>query len=104
MAEINLNDLLDKKQSDEGTPKSYEKKELVNFNRQVETLTVEERKQVDTIKESINLVTANAIAQYGIAQHTIKRGAIAAVRPGRSRLLYQRLMKHVPFRSLHIGA
>ncbi|MCQ5210640.1 MAG: toxic anion resistance protein [Megasphaera massiliensis] len=67
MAEINLNDLLDKKQSDEGTPKSYEKKELVNFNRQVETLTAEERKQVDTIKESINLVTANAIAQYGIA-------------------------------------
>ena len=43
MAEINLNDLLDKKQSDEGTPKSYEKKELVNFNRQVETLTAEER-------------------------------------------------------------
>ena len=33
----------------------------------METLTAEERQQVDTIKESINLVTANAIAQYGIA-------------------------------------
>ena len=67
MADINLNDLLENRQSDEGAPKSYEKKELVNFNRQVETLTAEERQQVDTIKESINLVTANAIAQYGIA-------------------------------------
>lgn len=72
MADINLNDLLEKKQSDETVPKSYEKKELVKFNQKVEALTAEERKQVDTIKESINLVTANAIAQYGItAQNNI---------------------------------
>lgn len=68
MAEINLNDLLAKKQAEatEDTP-TIETTELVRVNQQVETLTPEERKQVDQIKNSIDLVTSNAIAQYGMA-------------------------------------
>ncbi len=52
MAEINLNDLLAKKQAEatEDTP-TIETTELVRVNQQVETLTPEERKQVDQIKK-----------------------------------------------------
>ena len=67
MADINLNDLLEKKQADsqKALPAVDEKHEVAHFNAQVENLTPEERQQVDTIKDSIDLVNSNAIVQYG---------------------------------------
>lgn len=38
---------------------------MAQFNAQVESLTPEERQQIDTIKDSIDLVNSNAIVQYG---------------------------------------
>ncbi len=67
MADINLNDLLEKKQADsqKALPAVDEKHEVAHFNAQVESLTPEERQQIDTIKDSIDLVNSNAIVQYG---------------------------------------
>lgn len=67
MADINLNDLLEKKQADsqKALPAVDEKHEVAHFNAQVESLTPEERQQVDTIKDAIDLVNSNAIVQYG---------------------------------------
>ena len=58
MADINLNDLLEKKQADsqKALPAVDEKHEVAHFNAQVESLTPEERQQVDTIKDAIDLV------------------------------------------------
>lgn len=69
MADINLNDLLEKKQADsqKALPAVDEKHEVAHFNAQVESLTPEERQQVDTIKDAIDLVDSNAIVQYGSA-------------------------------------
>lgn len=69
MADINLNDLLEKKQADSQKvlPAVDEKHEVAHFNAQVESLTPEERQQVDTIKDAIDLVNSNAIVQYGSA-------------------------------------
>ena len=69
MADINLNDLLEKKQADsqKALPAVDEKHEVAHFNAQVESLTPEERQQVDTIKDAIDLVNSNAIVQYGSA-------------------------------------
>ncbi|MFV0616782.1 MAG: toxic anion resistance protein [Megasphaera sp.] len=69
MADINLNDLLEKKQaeSQKALPVVDEKHEVAHFNAQVESLTPEERQQVDTIKDAIDLVNSNAIVQYGSA-------------------------------------
>ncbi|WP_127058623.1 toxic anion resistance protein [Veillonella ratti] len=69
MAEINLNDLLEKKQMEDSTDTSpnNESMELVRVTQQIEKLTPEERKQVDEIKNSIDLVASNAITQYGMA-------------------------------------
>ena len=69
MADINLNDLLEKRQADsqKALPAVDEKHEAAHFNAQVESLTPEERQQVDTIKDAIDLVNSNAIVQYGSA-------------------------------------
>ena len=69
MADINLNDLLEKKRADsqKALPAVDEKHEVAHFNAQVESLTPEERQQVDTIKDAIDLVNSNAIVQYGSA-------------------------------------
>lgn len=68
MADINLNDLLEQKQAEDtqDTSVKYETNEIVLVNQQIETLSPEERKQVDAIKNSIDLVKSNAIAQYGM--------------------------------------
>lgn len=67
MADINLNDLLEKRQAESQTtvPVVDQSYEVAHFNAQVENLTPEERQQVDTIKDSIDLVNSNAIVQYG---------------------------------------
>ncbi|WP_299917836.1 toxic anion resistance protein [uncultured Megasphaera sp.] len=67
MADINLNDLLEKRQAESQTtvPVVDQSHEVAHFNAQVENLTPEERQQVDTIKDSIDLVNSNAIVQYG---------------------------------------
>ena len=67
MADINLNDLLEKRQADSqpAVPVVDLGHELSQFNAQVESLTPEERQQIDTIKDSIDLVNSNAIVQYG---------------------------------------
>ena len=67
MADINLNDLLEKRQAESQTtvPVVDQSHEVTHFNAQVENLTPEERQQVDTIKDSIDLVNSNAIVQYG---------------------------------------
>ena len=67
MADINLNDLLEKRQaeSQSAVPVVDQGHEVAQFNAQVESLTPEERQQIDTIKDSIDLVNSNAIVQYG---------------------------------------
>lgn len=67
MADINLNDLLEKRQAESqpAVPVVDQGHELAQFNAQVENLTPEERQQIDTIKDSIDLVNSNAIVQYG---------------------------------------
>lgn len=67
MADINLNDLLEKRQdeSQPAVPVVDQGHEVAQFNAQVESLTPEERQQIDTIKDSIDLVNSNAIVQYG---------------------------------------
>lgn len=67
MADINLNDLLEKRQAESqpAVPVVDQGHEVAQFNAQVESLTPEERQQVDTIKDSIDLVNSNAIVQYG---------------------------------------
>lgn len=67
MADINLNDLLEKRQSESqpAVPVVDQGHEVAQFNAQVESLTPEERQQIDTIKDSIDLVNSNAIVQYG---------------------------------------
>lgn len=67
MADINLNDLLEKRQAESQTtvPVVDQGHEVAQFNAQVESLTPEERQQIDTIKDSIDLVNSNAIVQYG---------------------------------------
>lgn len=67
MADINLNDLLEKRQSESqpAVPVVDQGHEVAQFNAQVENLTPEERQQIDTIKDSIDLVNSNAIVQYG---------------------------------------
>lgn len=72
MADINLNDLLERKQADEAAPASSVpavdmKHEVAQINAKVETLTPEERKKVDAIKDNLDLVDSNAIVQYGNA-------------------------------------
>lgn len=67
MADINLNDLLEKRQAESqpAVPVVNQGHEVAQFNAQVESLTPEERQQIDTIKDSIDLVNSNAIVQYG---------------------------------------
>ena len=67
MADINLNDLLEKRhaESQPAVPVVDQGHEVAQFNAQVESLTPEERQQIDTIKDSIDLVNSNAIVQYG---------------------------------------
>ena len=67
MADINLNDLLEKRQAESqpAVPVVDQGHEVAQFNAQVESLTPEERQQIDTIKDSIDLVNSNAIVQYG---------------------------------------
>ena len=67
MADINLNDLLEKRQAESqpAVPVVDQGHEVAQFNAQVENLTPEERQQIDTIKYSIDLVNSNAIVQYG---------------------------------------
>ena len=67
MAYINLNDLLEKRQAESqpAVPVVDQCHEVAQFNAQVESLTPEERQQIDTIKDSIDLVNSNAIVQYG---------------------------------------
>lgn len=67
MADINLNDLLEKRQAESQptVPVVDQGHEVAQFNAQVESLTPEERQQIDTIKDSIDLVNSNAIVQYG---------------------------------------
>lgn len=67
MADINLNDLLEKRQAESqpAVPVVDQGHEVAQFNAQVESLTSEERQQIDTIKDSIDLVNSNAIVQYG---------------------------------------
>ena len=67
MADINLNDLLEKQQAESqpAVPVVDQGHEVAQFNAQVESLTPEERQQIDTIKDSIDLVNSNAIVQYG---------------------------------------
>lgn len=67
MADINLNDLLEKRQAEiqPAVPVVDQGHEVAQFNAQVESLTPEERQQIDTIKDSIDLVNSNAIVQYG---------------------------------------
>ncbi|WP_293987341.1 toxic anion resistance protein [uncultured Megasphaera sp.] len=72
MADINLNDLLERKQADEAAPASSvpavdTKHEVAQINAKVETLTPEDRKKVDAIKDNLDLVDSNAIVQYGNA-------------------------------------
>ncbi|WP_370849771.1 toxic anion resistance protein [Megasphaera sp.] len=72
MADINLNDLLERKQADEAAPASSvpavdTKHEVAQINAEVETLTPEDRKKVDAIKDNLDLVDSNAIVQYGNA-------------------------------------
>lgn len=66
MADINLNDLLEKRQAESqpAVPVVDQGHEVAQFNAQVESLTPEERQQIDTIKDSIDLVNSNAIVQY----------------------------------------
>ena len=67
MADINLNDLLEKRQAESqpAVPVVDQGHEVAQFNAQVESLTPEERQQIDTIKDSIDLVNSNPIVQYG---------------------------------------
>ncbi|KGI89420.1 toxic anion resistance protein [Megasphaera elsdenii] len=67
MADINLNDLLEKRQAESqpAVPVVDQGHEVAQFNAQVESLTPEERQKIDTIKDSIDLVNSNAIVQYG---------------------------------------
>ena len=67
MADINLNDLLEKRQAESqpAVPVVDQGHEVAQFNAQGENLTPEERQQIDTIKDSIDLVNSNAIVQYG---------------------------------------
>jgi uncharacterized protein YaaN involved in tellurite resistance len=67
MADINLNDLLEKRQAESqpAVPVVDQGHEVAQFNAQVESLTLEERQQIDTIKDSIDLVNSNGIVQYG---------------------------------------
>lgn len=67
MADINLNDLLEKRQAESqpAVPVVDQGHEVAQFNAQVESLTPEERQQIDIIKDSIDLVNFNAIVQYG---------------------------------------
>ena len=67
MADINLNDLLEKRQAESqpAVPVVDQGHEVAQFNAQVESLTPEGRQQIDTIKDSIDLVNSNAIVQYG---------------------------------------
>lgn len=67
MADINLDDLLEKRQAESqpAVPVVDQGHEVAQFNAQVESLTPEERQQIDTIKDSIDLVNSNAIVQYG---------------------------------------
>ena len=67
MADINLNDLLEKRQAESqpAVPVVDQGHEVAQFNAQVASLTPEERQQIDTIKDSIDLVNSNAIVQYG---------------------------------------
>lgn len=67
MADINLNDLLEKRQAESqpAVPVVDQGHEVAQFNAQVESLTPEKRQQIDTIKDSIDLVNSNAIVQYG---------------------------------------
>ena len=67
MADINLNDLLEKRQAESqpAVPVVDQGHEVAQFNARVESLTPEERQQIDTIKDSIDLVNSNAIVQYG---------------------------------------
>ncbi|MCI7543595.1 MAG: toxic anion resistance protein [Megasphaera elsdenii] len=67
MADINLNDLLEKRQAESqpAVPVVDQGHEVAQFNAQVENLTPEERQQIYTIKDSIDLVNSNAIVQYG---------------------------------------
>ena len=71
MADINLNDLLEKRQAESqpAVPVVDQGHEVAQFNAQVESLTPEERQQIDTIKDSIDLVNSNAIVQYGSGAH-----------------------------------
>ena len=67
MADINLKEHIEKRhaESQPAVPVVDQGHEVAQFNAQVESLTPEERQQIDTIKDSIDLVNSNAIVQYG---------------------------------------
>ncbi len=70
MAEINLDDLLKAKQQSMNTSANDQltvnpKEEIANVSRQVETISPEERKRIDEIKNSIDLTDSQIAIQYG---------------------------------------
>ena len=73
MAEINLEDLMKQRQAETGATSGGALVETApeavaeKLTRQVETLTPEERRQVETIKESINLMDSTTPLSYGAA-------------------------------------
>lgn len=73
MAEINLEDLLKKRQGAEGEANAgalvevSPEVEREKVTRQIEALTPEERKQVESIKENIDLMDSTTALSYGAA-------------------------------------
>lgn len=69
MAEINLEDLLNKRthQPEEKMPVATQKKELEHITQTVEELTPAERAEVEKIKEGIDLTNSAAIIDFGTA-------------------------------------
>lgn len=69
MAEINLEDLLNKRtqQSEEKMPVATQKKELERITQTVEELTPAERAEVEKIKEGIDLTDSAVIINFGTA-------------------------------------
>lgn len=69
MAEINLEDLLNKRtqQLEENMPVATQEKELERITQTVEELTPVERAEVEKIKEGIDLTDSAVIINFGTA-------------------------------------
>ena len=70
MADINLDDLLQNKKKDAGETTALDlppAEEIERVTRKVEQLTPEERRRVETIKESLDLTDSGATLQFGAA-------------------------------------